>query len=115
MRRHDARTTVEQQGNTDNETAAQDDCPHVEVTMTGDEQGASKAKTAFPSADIASEQCSCDDGPQSSKMNEYDSNNGFIGGARRPLELALWLLLLQSLSPHPSWVSLERQALRQPE
>ncbi|OTA07705.1 hypothetical protein A9Z42_0086220 [Trichoderma parareesei] len=84
---YEAQATMKQLGSTDNATAGQDDCSHVEITMTGDEQGTSKAKSAFPSADTTGEKCtcrcSCDDGPQSSKTNQDGAHNGFMDGARR--------------------------------
>ncbi|KAL6892429.1 hypothetical protein HDV57DRAFT_481998 [Trichoderma longibrachiatum] len=62
--------------------------------MTGDEPGTSEAKTGFPSADSASEQCtcrcSCDDGPQSGndRKNEDNSDNGFMSVARQAKDAA---------------------------
>jgi hypothetical protein len=78
---------MKQLGSTDNATAGQDDCSHVEITMTGEKQDTCKASTAFPGADTMGEKCtcrcSCDDGPQSGKTDEEGSHNGFMGGARR--------------------------------
>ncbi|KAL6864005.1 hypothetical protein J3F83DRAFT_716295 [Trichoderma novae-zelandiae] len=91
---YEAQTPAQQQSSTGNATAAQDGCPHVEITMTaGCEQGPSEVRDAFPSADTVGEQCacacSCDDGPQRSKANGDGAGNGFMDGARR-LRDAAW-------------------------
>lgn len=90
---YEAQATMKQLGSTDNATAGQDDCSHVEITMTGEKQDTCKASTAFPGADTMGEKCtcrcSCDDGPQSGKTDEEGSHNGFMGGARR-LKDAAW-------------------------